>query len=857
MGSLFKLRDLWSTALKQRSVEGQPPEEFDKKCMVVGNVDNDGSGADKIVVGSFSGVLRVFHPRQKGFKADDMLFEQELDQPILQLEMGALLPNSQNTALAVLHPRKITVYNVVKGGGAGPDNAADPLTRMYTLSKAYEHLLERTSYNFCIGAFNNNFGKDYLCVQSMDGQLSFFEQDKFIFARYLNNFLIPGQLCFCKRMESFITSTATFEVECYKYTGLASSSGSEEKKAEESSDTAPGSASAGKKLQVHWTCNLGEDVVDIRVAKYSKALSAQAVDVVVLGERTLFCVKEDGTIRSQKRLDYFPACLYPYQLPNGNTNLIIGTHNNSLQIFADPNLAWAAKMQHVPCSVATGSFAKTDGMMVVLTQDGNLSVNYLGTDPANNPVQLAESKELDYEEMDEEHRRLQALIRQAVNAGKAEPREQVVIKLDVPDCLDDNKDANFDDSDRPQHAHSATVKLTLSYTGEDDIENAVLTVSVPSPFMLEEQTIVIPQLSGSLNVDNRSPTVDLTFYLPDQATGLIPTSLSTSVLVAYTNAAGEPLTTKANFFLPMALAGTVIPPVKTPTYKITLDTSTQPPVMGQIFEEVLRDKGELASAGNVLSFQYYNSHSLDATILVSKNASRYRIQSANFESLWLLTSELVRRLKRHFEPQATDSDPFTIKYSDNLPFQEYFQVIDAHFKARQALTASQQSLSERAHQFRSIQKRLLVRFKDRNPSPLANLDLLFEDTYKQLMDISKKVEADQQALAAASNVLTCATNLMLLLIRYRFQMKKEDFKVLQHYLSPVVVDSQTQGWEECTDAAMTHLLRTCLAKNVKESSSMPQPLQVPNDINKLKKHIALVCDRLAKGGSLRMETRKK
>ena len=66
-----------------------------------------------------------------------------------------------------------------------------------------------------------------------------------------------------------------------------------------------------------------------------------------------------------------------------------------------------------------------------------------------------------------------------------------------------------------------------------------------------------------------------------------------------------------------------------------------------------------------------------------------------------------------------------------------------------------------------------------------------------------------------------------LAIRYRFQLKKEDFKVLQHYLSPVVVDSQTQGWEECTDAAMTHLLRTCLAKNARESGSLPQPLQVP------------------------------
>ena len=76
-----------------------------------------------------------------------------------------------------------------------------------------------------------------------------------------------------------------------------------------------------------------------------------------------------------------------------------------------------------------------------------------------------------------------------------------------------------------------------------------------------------------------------------------------------------------------------------------------------------------------------------------------------------------------------------------------------------------QVLSERAHQFRSIQKRLLVRFKDRNPSPLSNLDLLFEDTYRHLIVVSEKVEGNQRQLQATANSLTCATNLMLFLIR--------------------------------------------------------------------------------------------
>lgn len=49
---------------------------------------------------------------------------------------------------------------------------------------------------------------------------------------------------------------------------------------------------------------------------------------------------------------------------------------------------------------------------------------------------------------------------------------------------------------------------------------------------------------------------------------------------------------------------------------------------------------------------------------------------------------------------------------------------------------------------------------------------------------------------------------------------------------------------------MTNVLRTSLAKSAKESAAVPAPLQMPDDTNKLKKHITIVCDRLAKGARL-------
>lgn len=64
-----------------------------------------------------------------------------------------------------------------------------------------------------------------------------------------------------------------------------------------------------------------------------------------------------------------------------------------------------------------------------------------------------------------------------------------------------------------------------------------------------------------------------------------------------------------------------------------------------------------------------------------------------------------------------------------------------------------------------------------------------------------------------------------------------------------------QGWEETVDAAIAHLLKTCLSKSSKEQAlNLSSQLNIPKDTSRLKKHITLLCDRLAKGGRLCVST---
>jgi Bardet-Biedl syndrome 9 protein len=325
--SLFQAREWWATT----SGDG---EEYDNGCVCVANVDNDESGDEKIVTGSFQGTLRVFYPRQPDFRIEDLIMERELDAPIIQIEAGRFIPNSNQLGIAVLHPRKLVIYTLQAMGGGGSSAS------YFELQKSYEHSLGKggehfTAYNMCYGSFGGAYGRDLICVQSMDAQLQVFEQDSQAFTRQLRS-LVPGPLCYAPKIDAIITATTKLQVECYKYQVLASSTAIQTKsnrdagRGEEKADSA--SDSAAKQVKTDWMCNVGETVVEIRVGKLSKGLTGAQTDIIVLGEHSMFAINATGgTLRMQHRLGYFPSSsLLPPPIPPPSFHTLSSLHHHTL-----------------------------------------------------------------------------------------------------------------------------------------------------------------------------------------------------------------------------------------------------------------------------------------------------------------------------------------------------------------------------------------------------------------------------------------------------------------------------------------------------------------------------------------------
>ncbi len=293
------------------------------------------------------------------------------------------------------------------------------------------------------------------------------------------------------------------------------------------------------------------------------------------------------------------------------------------------------------------------------------------------------------------------------------------------------------------------------------------------------------------------------------------------------------------------------PPIKDADFKVTLSTNKPAVSLLDLFPEFALDAGMANAAG----FRYHCGPVV--TVLSSKTSQRYRLQSDNLPSLWILTREIEARLRK---AHAQSQPPLQCGYSSSLPMHEYFLEVETRFRRRQRLGALRAQLARCAAQFRAIERRLLSRFKDRTPSALTNLDTLLEGTYRQIAAAADAAEECRAELESSSCNLSCITGLLLLLSRLSTGASEEDAAMLASALSPVIQEGAAglgedgvggHGWEETTDAALTFLLRTSLAKAGRENQgATPITLEAPKDTVRLKKHVSSVMDRVAKGGKI-------
>ena len=225
-----------------------------------------------------------------------------------------------------------------------------------------------------------------------------------------------------------------------------------------------------------------------------------------------------------------------------------------------------------------------------------------------------------------------------------------------------------------------------------------------------------------------TPTVvKVYFYAAKEA---IPTTLEATIVATYKNAKvltlsttfiyyhhskGEPRIASHTIALPLHLVCRLRAPSKSAIHKLTLDTDHNAIPLTDLFDDMLLvskecgfDINEMlgASATNAMGFQFWTNSFIDiqekwpidkkdrgtvgsvqpvalVSVLVSKQAGRYRVQSDSLPAMLVIITELEKRIKLRISETSTISNLDTIiSCSDNIPLEEYFYCISEHFNTR-------------------------------------------------------------------------------------------------------------------------------------------------------------------------------
>ncbi|XP_076632670.1 protein PTHB1-like [Colletes latitarsis] len=822
--SLFKTKEWWRTVCGANEV-------FDGHSLLVAPLFGEDK-KDILVVGSHDGYLRMYSPSSQwlendkcpsNYKSTDSMIETRIGDCIVDVKVGKFVSGSQDLRLAVLTPAKLIVYNVsLKDESMEYGDRCD-------LAVAYEHSLPRFPASLTSGPFGGVRGREFLCVQCLDGTLLFYEQEMFAFSQVLRNRLLPEPIIYISRNDLFVTASTRWFIECYRYQTMAESARSRDESND--ADQRPGVET----LEPDWSYNIGEAILDIQAV----TLSSFEVGIIALGEKHLYCLKDNcSSVKYAKRLEYKPLCFRAYVIePDGKLMVLVIADTSTLMIYEGTTLKWSAQLPFAPVTVARAQLQHLQGAIVVLSEDGRLEACYLGVEPGLFIAPPLHPRGYDYAAAEQQLGELRALLKKSKTSDErtsdATVDAELIVSMNVsPDLegniLPGNDDVSDDDSDGRPFACRVTIELS-SYATLHDVQ---ICVCVYQPLVATQDFFVVPYLC-------ERHTLETVIY---ENGDLPPISSEIEVVVTYRTDSGSLRTVRKIGQVPLKMMLKSSPPENATTF--TTVVKRNEPLVGftQLFPEFTGDQLQRQRQNwNALGLRHAkNGH---AVTIVSGNATnRYRVQSNDGLSTTLVVQQLINRLK----------DKTTGNHSAAIG-QNHIQLvhsrIEAHFLARREIDRITNEIGLLTVQLRNIERKMLRAVRERNSKSLPDtgLPFLFDSTYRTTLDCLEALVKARMERDRTGHELWCSLRLLLLLLR--LNANEEKYATLEAAIGFRPRPCDQLDWEEIADATLTTLLRSVSKKpTITESKPLTwntvTPIVSTKELAKLKKRLVHAIERL-------------
>lgn len=904
MGSLFQLRNYWSTTLFG--------SECSPSAFIVANVDNEKE--DKIVVGTFGGNLQVWSPSSKEMDAHDLLLERQFEDPILQLccaDFEELTEDVTQNLLAILFPRKVAFARLIRHTEEAKYKESEESEKenimefyFYSFEICFEAELPHTAFNMTVG----NFGRArhaLLCVQALNGHLSFIDRHKVLFSGFLpsNQFLLPGYMAYSLERDLLVTHNSSMFLMCYSFSSIVTAFHKASMNASSISYPSSGSrgnfgdaalpplgaalASASSPLLPTWAFNLGEDVVGIEVCdrtatknssrhlstfplnpnqkwmredskwgdsgasgfgKNDSAIQNKKNLIVVLCLYHLYILDASGTCLHSRQLDVEGISLKSYFVSNqGVDNILVGTASGAIEVYAEEKLVWKAQIPSTSAlALGVGNIGGVQGMIVVLGENRTLTVSYLGTNPAETPLKLLDSRVHQYSEMLEELSSLAVVVQEVDqkvkcsyitakdknkdgrNSSPSSVPSRVIPNLQEPIAeLHTAEAATGEEAERAVEKEYIQLEVTFSdllYEAPHNSVNATFCISLSSDtpahhsvsnvlvqILTTEPIRTIPAAITFESLQHGKPMECIVRIAPykEEGKNMIPSSLNMFVVLSSvvtppfppsSSSAEDTFASKEDnmFFiqrqyeLPLALVASpiAIAPKSMPC-SLQLNTEkASPPSLTELFSD-LSPLGVITS--NYLGIEYVNGDK--AAVLVSKNGGRFKIKSTSMNGIWLLFFSFFSRVKEYYRKKGEGVE---LDLPDALPLEECLTAVAKHHSVRKEVELEEARLQQASGFHRLVEKRILSRLKEQNPFNTNALDLLLTEAHFIIQQAMEKVIVAKSSMQQECANLNSISQLFstCLVIKCKTTISQREASVLKQLLQCRISDDAEDMWQE-------------------------------------------------------------
>ncbi|XP_039746992.1 protein PTHB1 isoform X2 [Pararge aegeria] len=815
--SIFKVKQWWSNE-KSQSEEYEDGIQ-NENCIIVDKF-NSHNDSDLIILGQ-SCILKIYKPRVDQNESHTIL-ESRLDDIVLQIKTGKFSANCADRQILILHPNSYAIYELDKQGGhsdVGDQNFIAPVIK---------HSFTRRAHSTTCGPFGNSKSRDLICIQALDGTLSLFDQDTFLFMCIFNDIIIPGPISYVAYSDLFIICKSTWILEIYSYQQLC-----------EFSELSIRQNKNNTRIP-QWTYNAGEEIMSMQVIRTSTNFAS----IVALGERHLYCFQDNGLMKYMIRFDFIPICFHAYLIgwyyePNSRLLVMVASEDFKLYLYEATTLLWSCDLAHKAISLSRCFLSSLSGGLLTLSTNGIVNVSYLGTEPNLNPNAIPINEVFDPKQVQVELEMVEDSLQKVLDAKEALNEDtEDIIKIKV-DCGKPSKNLalqlTFENSFTPLQTCSVIVIITC----EDPklVQSLQITYDCIPPLSSSETTICLDNINGTEIIET-SVFLSGDTDIPD---------IGINIKFTVIDNMGKVRVLSERQIIPLNLYCFPLEAVEENSYQMTIETNQRKIDLIEIFTDFNKEELEGFISKDMLTFAYRTSHK---TVTIKAYDHMYRIEANEVSEIAPILDHFLHKLEDYYNRIGLTEFEIKVAINGEIIRQimhKFLKSVESHAKERIKLKELEEELNVLQRQFTLVQKRLLVQYGSLPPSDCDPLEFLMNDTHERIKTVAYEIIQSKTCVVSAGNTLRMIGSLIIHVLKEAVTDNLK-VKLIEEMLSLETLNGHFQEWEEAVAQVSSYILNKILKKSEKDKEKLApvtdQDILSQTNLKKLLKQLRIILEKV-------------